>query len=113
MSFEEKPQQNLITPSGPNLASSFNSQPGNVTNAAGFSIQAVWSASTAVGSQSVQASNDLVNWVDIPSSSLPVTGASGSNMWNTTGKVNYNFTRLVYTSTSGNGTMTAVMESKG
>ena len=113
MSFEEKPQQHLITSAVNNMASTFFSNPGNVTNAAGFSIQSVWSnTSTAVGAQSVQASNDLINWVDIPSSSLPVTGSSGSNMWNTTGKVNYNFTRLVYTSTSGNGTLNAVMESK-
>lgn len=113
MSFEEKPQQHLITSSVDNMSTSFNSLPGNVTNAAGFSIQSVWSGSTAVGTQFVQASNDMTNWVDIPNSTLPVTGSSGSNMWNTTGKVNYNYARLVYTSTSGDGIINATMESKG
>lgn len=91
----------------------FQSLAGNVTNVSGYSIQAVWSnGSSPVGIMSLQASNDDLNWSDIPNSSLPVSGNSGNNIFNVSKNAYYNFVRLVYTRTSGDGILYISMVSK-
>lgn len=104
MSFESKPTEILFADVVNNMSSSFFSLPGNVTNVAGYSVQAVWSnGSTPLGNMNLQASNDGMNWSDIPNSTLPVIGNSGNNIFNTGKGAYYNFVRLSYIRTSGNG----------
>lgn len=93
-----------------------------------FSYQAVWSASTAVGTIAVQVSNTYAlgangvvsvagSWTPITVqyggtavSTVPVTGASGTAFIDvqTAGAA----VRLVYTATSGGGTLSAYIDAK-
>ena len=95
------------------MGSNFFSLPGNVTNVAGYSIQAVWSnGSSLVGTMNIQASNDGINWSDIPNSSLPVSGNNDNNIFNVSKHAYYNFARLKYVSTSGDGICVVSIVSK-
>lgn len=90
----------------------------------GISIQAVITG-TAAGTLNLQGSNDfgnvppggpdrgqgVTNWTDIAGSSAPVTGA-GTVTWNFQG-VYYKWIRMVYTASSGTGTMSARANTKG
>ncbi len=78
----------------------------------GFSIQVVWSGGTAIGAFTVQASNDItnvganvLNWETVANSSIAASG-SGSAFYNYNGAF-YKWFRIVYTYTSGTGTITA------
>lgn len=114
MSFQSKPTEILFASNINNMGSDFFSLPGNVTNVPGYSIQAIWTdGSTPVGIMSVQASNDGVNWSDIPLSSLDVSGNSDNNLYNVSKLVNYNYARVKYVYTSGNATCVILMASKG
>ena len=114
MSFQSLPTEILFADVSNNMGTDFFSLPGNVTNVAGYSIQAIWTNGTSpVGSMSLQASNDSENWSDIPNSTLPVSGNTGNNVFNTSNNVYYNYVRLVYTFTSGNATCVVSMVSKG
>lgn len=87
---------------------------GNITNVPGYSIQAVWTnGSSPVGVMSLQASNDDSNWSDIPNSSLPVSGNSDNNIFNVSKHSYYNFVRLKYVRTSGNGLLVITLVPKG
>jgi len=61
-------------------------------------------------SQSVNAT-DVADWVDIAGSTQTITGA-GVVTWNVEGAY-YKWVRLVYTSTSGTGNITAKINAKG
>lgn len=112
MSFEVKNNQDM-NKSLANLSASFNSDKGNVTNARGYSIQAVWTGGgSPVGTMSLQASTDGTNWSDISTSTLSVSGNSGNNIFNVK-DVYYNFVRLVYTRTSGTANVSITLISKG
>ena len=114
MSFQSKPTEILFADVVNNMGSDFFSLPGNVTNVPGYSIQAIWTdGSTPVGVMSVQASNDAVNWSDIPNSSLPVGSNADNNIFNVSKRINYNYTRLKYIWTSGNATCVVSMVQKG
>lgn len=73
-----------------------------------FSIQAKWTG-TPTGSFKLQCSNDVeatvTDWEDIPGSTLAVAGAAGTQVWNYTGAP-FRWVRIVYTATSGSGTLT-------
>lgn len=113
MAFEAKSTEILLASDTNNMSTSLFSLPGNVTNVAGYAIQAVWSnGSTPVGSMNLQASNDSVNWSDIPNSTLAVSGNTGNNIFNTGKGAYYNFVRLVYTRTSGDGNLLITLVSK-
>lgn len=113
MSFQSITPEILLASDVHNMSTSLFSLPGNVTNVAGYSIQAVWSnGSTPMGVMSLQASNDSTNWSDIPNSSLTVAGNNGNNIFNVSKNAYYNFVRLVYTRTSGDGIVVAIMVSK-
>lgn len=78
----------------------------------GYAIQAIWSAgSTPVGSTKLQASLDGTNYTDIDGSSISVSGNSGSNFYNIE-LANYPYVRLVYTRTSGSGTLNVSISAK-
>jgi len=103
-----------------NAASNFQSGQMTAEYAAYFSIQAVISG-TAVGVLSLQGSNDVgspftpftgaTNWTDITGSNANVTG-SGSVFWNYQ-NCGFKWVRMVYTASSGTGTITARYNSKG
>lgn len=90
----------------------------------GFAIQAEFSGAP-VGTVSLQGSCDagdntpedpetgsgVVNWTTIKDSPQSVSGA-GPVLWNYNG-VFYKWVRLVYTATSGTGTVTVTMNTKG
>lgn len=98
-----------------NMGANFFSLPGNVTNVPGYSIQAIWSGGSPVGVMSIQASNDGINWSDIPNSSLPVPAVGGetNNIFNVSKRINYNYARLKYVRTSGDGLVIISLVSKG
>lgn len=90
--------------SAQSLTASFETTPVNLSEAIGYSFQAVFSG-TPNGAFKLQASNDdngsPTNWSDIASSSVTVS-AAGSAMWNNDG-AHYQWVRIVYTFTSGTG----------
>ena len=116
MSFQSKPTEILFAGNVNNMGGDFFTLPGNVTNVPGYSIQAIWTdLSTPVGVMSIQASNDAVNWSDIPNSSLPVGGTNTdtNNIFNVSKRINYNYARLKYVWTSGDATCVISMVQKG
>jgi hypothetical protein len=91
-----------------------------------ITIQAVWSGAP-VGDFKVQISNDIVeentlrgadpasnviNWSDYTGSIQAAGGSSGNWMW-LDKNIGYHWIRLVYTRTSGTGTLTATFNGKG
>lgn len=113
MSFQSLPTEILLASTTNNMGTTLYSLPGNVTNVSGYSIQAIWTnGSSPMGVMSVQASNDAINWSDIPNSSLPVLSNSDNNIFNVSKHAYYNFTRLKYVRTSGDGILVISMVSK-
>lgn len=90
----------------------------------GFAITAVITG-TAAGTIKLQGSTDpgkpgpaqgtlgidVVNWTDIAGSSQAVSGA-GTVTWNFSGAF-YKWAKVVYTSTSGTGSITCIANAKG
>lgn len=74
----------------------------------GFCLQIGFTGSALNGTFKLQASNDSSTWTDVPSSSQSVTALTGASsaMWNIDGAY-YNYVRLVWTYTSGSGTISA------
>lgn len=84
----------------------------------GGAIQAVWSGNPN-GTLKIQVSNDnvlsytnVINWTDYTGSSQSLTGSSGNFVWNLL-NMGYRWIRLVYTFSSGSGTLNAVYSGKG
>lgn len=103
---------NVIIESGVIMNTNINSQPLNLNQMFGYSIQAVYTG-TPTGTFKLQCSVDAnsgninpVNWTDIANTPFVVASA-GSFTWNVY-DVMYNWVRLVYTDASG-GTSTAVL----
>lgn len=104
---------------------SFNSSPGLLAHVFSFSIQGVITG-TAAGTMKLQGSNDPVpdanfrqtavwtptNWTDIADSAEPITGA-GNIMYDFNHCPGYNWVRVVYTASSGTGTITLRLNTKG
>jgi hypothetical protein len=81
----------------------------------GITIQAVFAGSSPNGTFKLQISNDLANnvadvtnWIDLADSSYAIT-ADGSYAWFISGIIKVKFVRLVYTRTSGSGTLNATI----
>ena len=96
------------------MNASFNGTPIAVLDRNGYSVIGAWTESLAalVGTVKLQASNDFDptvqpnvagTWTDITGSAVSVSG-SGSYGWNVS-DVHYAWVRVVWTSTSGQGTM--------
>lgn len=106
------PQQ--IVSSG-DMSGSVSSTAVSLTNAYQYSVQATYTGSP-VGSLELQVSNDIqdcasvTNWSSI-AASVQAISAAGSYMWNVI-NANYHCIRLVYTRTSGTGTLNAIYGSK-
>lgn len=100
-----------------NMANSFTSSHILLDQIYGYSLHAVYSGSPVgtfklqVSNQDVQLRESVTEWTDLGSSSVSVS-ASGSNMWNISDAF-YRWVRVVYTKTSGTGSCTITMTSKG
>lgn len=77
-----------------------------------YCVQAVWSAgSSPLGTLKLQASIDNSNYVDISGTTVGVSGNTGSVIWNITNH-SYKYLRLIYTRSSGSGTLNAYFNGK-
>lgn len=66
---------------------------------------------TPTGTLKLQGSNDNSNWTDISGKSVALAGSAGSSFLSDTG-FGYGFLRIVYTFTSGTGSLTATVNAK-
>lgn len=72
----------------------------------GYAVQAVWTG-TPTGSLAIQVSNDQVVWSSLAGvSPVALSGAAGNTMFNVPQSF-FRYTQLVYTFTSGTGTLSA------
>lgn len=84
-----------------------------IMGARSISVQCVWSAgSTPVGFTILQGSLDNINFTDLDSSSLGVSGNTGSNFYNVDLPA-YPYIRVFYDRTSGSGTLNVKISAKG
>lgn len=95
------------------MASSFDSPSTDLSTVQGFSIQAKHTGSP-VGVLKLQISDNetLLGWDDYPNSEMDVPSSNGVYTWNVS-EVHFDSVRLVYTATSGSGTLTAYINGKG
>lgn len=91
------------------MASSVNSENAQVSLVTGFSIQSVFSGAP-VGNLKLQVSNDGTNFYDYPGSSANISSA-GTIIWNV-GDVYFQWVKVVYTRTSGTGTLNITLTYK-
>lgn len=77
----------------------------------GYSVQAVWSGSP-VGNIIVQCSNDGITWKDITSTTTATGGGAGSVILNIVDAM-YKKSRVIFSRTSGTGTLNVVLMAKG
>lgn len=109
--------------SGGSMAGNLNSVPLNLEFAFGYAIQCEFTGSP-VGSLKLQGSNDAApdanfqfpnfaptNWTDLSGTSTAVA-AAGSVMFNAASTY-YRYVRVVYTFTSGTGSLSIVGNTKG
>lgn len=76
----------------------------------GYAVQATYTGSP-VGTLAIQASNDGVNWSTITITSTSISG-SGSTMFNMSQEL-YPYAQLIWTPSSGSGTLYATVYTKG
>lgn len=110
-----------IISAGDMSAASVTSTALDINQAYSFSIQAAWTGSTPVGTLQIQGSNDIVasisnvtNWSNVggTAGTAAVSGNAGSAMLEIP-VAEYHYVRVVYTKTSGTGTINATFFSKG
>lgn len=79
-------------------------------------LQLVWTGSP-VGTFAVQVSLDQINWATIPASAFngtyPVPGTTTSPGYLDLNQLSASYIRVVYTRTSGTGTLNVLMAAKG
>lgn len=104
----------LATPTS--MATSFNDEPMRMEYMHGLAIQASWTGTSPVGVLKLQASNHAFDqnvnngiladaiWTDIPGSSLSISSNTGDHMYDIS-EVYYEAIRVVYTATSGVGSI--------
>lgn len=127
----------IVIPNAQGSPVNGNSMAVNITSQASISpvmgrisYQAVWSGTSPVGTISIQGSNDYVlsstgavlnagswdtltiSYLGSPVQSVPVTGNTGNGIIDITTTGIY-ATRLVYTATSGTGSLTVTVFGKG
>ncbi len=110
--------------SAESMGASINSKGVDLQGLDVYSIHAVYSGGTPVGTLKLQISNDIVgagtssdpaslvtNWTDYTGSSLSIS-AAGDYMWKVTSS-GERWVRLVYTRSSGSGTLNVTFSGKG
>lgn len=123
------PPQAVIT-AGDMSAASITSTPTILRSLTKVSYSASWTGSTPIGTLAVQCSNDYalgangvvsnagtwntmtLNLAGVPVTSVPVTGNTGNGLIDLSGGTAAYATRLVYTKTSGTGTLNATFVGK-
>lgn len=91
-----------------NMAGSLASSTIDISNAMGYCVYAVWSGAP-VGNIIIQASLDGVVFKDV--STTAAGGAAGSVFSNNDG-IHYPFVKVIYTFTSGTGTLNVNLSAK-
>lgn len=119
-------QTQIVTSGDMSAAAGINSNAIDLQQGSLAAIQAVWTGATAIGTASLQISNDnvavpaagsanpgvnVVNWSTYTGSTTSISGA-GNFLWNLN-NVGYRWLRLNYTSSSGAGTLNAILTYKG
>lgn len=103
------------------MGTDLESAPMNLYKIQGYAIQVTWTGSPT-GTFKLQASSQkgtdeigtgVTRWDDISGASQATGGAAGSVMFNNTAVPGYNWVKLVYTRSSGTGTVTADYSAKG
>lgn len=82
-----------------------------LTQMAMCAIQASWSGTAEVGSLRLQISNDNIVWSDYSGSGVAVNG-DGNFLWNIL-STSFQYIRVVYSFTSGVGTLNITVNGKG
>lgn len=86
--------------------------PQNLSQIYGYSIQAIYTTGAPAGTLKLQASNDGINFCDIPGTPFAVTG-TGSFLWNVSSS-NYLYVQMVWTPSGGSsGTMQSLAYMRG
>lgn len=93
------------------MAATITSRAIDIRRGKGWAVQFVW-LGTPTGTCKVQSSVDGSTWEDVSGASIATGGAPGNQSFNTAAAVNYPYIRLVYTFTSGTGTLTATTASQ-
>jgi len=94
------------------MSSNITSDPVSIKEATAYAVQAIWSAgSTPVGEFDVQGSNDGATFTSILDAPIAVSGDTGNLLVNVE-EAGYNTIRLVYTRTSGDGTLDAYVNAQ-
>jgi len=86
------------------LSASTESQVFDITKCSGFAVQLVWTGSPT-GTAKIQGSLNGTVFSDIASASVATGGSSGDFLFNTSDLVHYHHIKIIYTSTSGTGSM--------
>jgi hypothetical protein len=83
----------------------------NIMEAKGYCIQALYTGAP-VGTLQVQGSNDGVNFINVPGSQFTVAVSAAGESLITDPTPFYAFVQLVYTFTSGTGSLSALINAK-
>ena len=83
----------------------------DMSNTESFSVQAVWTGSP-VGTIKLQVSTNGTTFVDVPDSVTPVSG-TGNAIWDGYTGTGCDKIQVVYTPSSGSGTLSAWISGKG
>lgn len=92
------------------MSTSITSTVEDLSNITNYSVHAVWTG-TPTGTLDLQASNDGVNFISLLGSLINTGGAAGQHMFEVT-STSMDKVRLVYTFSSGSGTLTATYSAK-
>lgn len=96
-----------------NLSGNITSDGLEVKAAIRMSLQVSWTGSSPVGTLKVQGSNDNITFADDPeqASPLAISGSSGQALIKIA-NTSYNYVRVLYTSTSGSGSLNVNLSAK-
>lgn len=104
MSQASYPVQTVLK-SGQSIAASYTSDTVPKVNYFGFYIQLVVTAGTSpTGTFQVQSSADGLSWANVSNGSIAITD-NGVYAYSTAAPTHYHYWRVVYTRTSGTGTL--------
>lgn len=85
------------------MGADFYSQSIPISYNVGYAVQLDWTGSTPVGLATLEISGNGIKWVELPDSSLTVSGSDNADIWNVR-VASYPFVRVHYVRTSGSGT---------
>ncbi len=88
-----------------NAGSTFQSVPLDIGDLINYSIQVAFSSATLNGTLTLEGSLDKSTWVTLPSSSQAIVSGA-AHVWSVQ-NAGYRYVRVVWTYTSGAGTITA------